>query len=225
MLVLHCVPNWASLVIRLALEAANVPHTLRWLDPAAGALNTPEFRRLNPHGLIPVMETPDGPVFETGAILLWLSERHDGLAPPPGSAERAAFLSWFIFTANTVHPTVERLITPHRPAGESAAAAVMAIAQRDLRRQLGELERVAREQAPDWLSPRRPSILTCYLPVLMRFAATDTPDPRFAVHPSEFPRLLEICAAIESTPAALRIAEEEKLGERPFSVGDSSAVR
>jgi glutathione S-transferase len=219
MLVLHCVPNWASLVIRLALEAAHVPHKLRWLDPAAGALNTPEYRRLNPLGLVPAMETPDGPIFETGAILLWLSERHAGLAPAPGSPERAAFLSWFIFTANTVHPTVERLIAPHRPAGAENAVAVMEIAQRDLRRQLGELERVARERKPEWLSPRQPSILTCYLPVLMRFAATDTPDRRFAVLPSEFPLLAEICAAVESTPAAMRIAAEEKLGERPFSLG------
>lgn len=219
MQVLYCVPNWASLVIRLALEAAQVPHELRWLDPAAGALNTPDYRRLNPLGLIPVMDTPDGPIFETGAILLWLSERHAGLAPAPGSPERAAFLSWFIFTANTVHPTVERLITPHRTAGAENATAVMEIAQRDLRRQLGELERVARERKPEWLSPRQPSILTFYLPVLMRFAATDTPEPRFAVQPSEFPLLAEICAAVESTQTAVRIAAEEKLGQRPFSLG------
>jgi len=219
MLVLYCVPNWASLVIRLALEAAHIPHALRWLDPAAGALNTPDYRRLNPLGLVPVMETPDGPIFETGAILLWLSERHPGLAPAPGSPERAAFLSWFIFTANTVHPTVERLIMPHRTAGAENVAVVMEIAQRDLRRQLGELERVAHERKPAWLSPLQPSILTSYLPVLMRFAATDTPDPRFAVLPSEFPLLAEICAAVESTPAAVKIAAEEKLGERPFSLG------
>jgi len=41
---------------------------------------------MNPNGLISVLETPQGLIFETATICLWLSERHGALAPLPGGA-------------------------------------------------------------------------------------------------------------------------------------------
>ena len=80
---LHYAPDNASLIIRLALEELGQPFETILIDRRGGALDTAAYRSLNPHGLIPVLETPDGPIFETGAILLWLADRHGALGPGP----------------------------------------------------------------------------------------------------------------------------------------------
>ena len=66
---LHYAPDNASLIIRLALEAQGVAYDTCLVDRAAQGQSAPAYRALNPHGLIPALQTPDGPMFETGAIL------------------------------------------------------------------------------------------------------------------------------------------------------------
>ncbi len=51
-----------------------MPYRTVLVDRAAQAQKSPAYLALNPNGLIPVLETPHGPVFETAAILLWLAE-------------------------------------------------------------------------------------------------------------------------------------------------------
>jgi len=97
MYILHSWPDSASLIVDLVLQELGLPYTSRQIDRPAGALNSPEYRALHPLGLIPALETPDGPMFETAAILLYLTEQH-GLAPAPGTPDRAAFLTWLFFT-------------------------------------------------------------------------------------------------------------------------------
>ncbi|BDY15502.1 hypothetical protein Sulfitobl28_14720 [Sulfitobacter pontiacus] len=79
---LHYAPDNASLIIRLALEAQGVAYDTCLVDRAAQGQSAPAYRALNPHGLIPALQTPDGPLFETGAILLWLADRHGGWPLP-----------------------------------------------------------------------------------------------------------------------------------------------
>jgi glutathione S-transferase len=213
---LHAVPDWASLAVRMVLEDAGIGHEIRWIRADQEEHRGEAFRRVNPLGLIPALETDDGPVFETGAVLLWIADRHPGLAPAPGDADRGAFLSWFFFVANTVHPTVMRLIHPERSAGPEAAPAVLATADADLRRHLAQLEAVA-AAAPWWLSTERPSILVPYLLTLMRWAAGEAPDPAHNVPIAAFPRLQAIGRWFEARPAAVRLAADERLGPTPFS--------
>ena len=79
--VLHYAPDNASLIIRAALEVRGLPYATQLVDRGTQEQSTPAYRALNPNGLIPVLETPQGPVFETGAILLWLADTHGGLGP------------------------------------------------------------------------------------------------------------------------------------------------
>ena len=82
--ILHYAPDNASLIIRLALEHAQVPYRDVLVDRAAVAQRSAEYLALNPNGLIPVLETPEGPLFETGAILLWLADTHGSLGQAIG---------------------------------------------------------------------------------------------------------------------------------------------
>lgn len=215
-LTLWHVPDWASSIIRLALEEQGQPYQLRLMDWDAGDFDSPAFRAVNPLGLIPALETPDGPMFETAAVLLWLNARHGGLAPAPTSPDRAAFLSWLMFVSNTVHPTVMALIHPDRPGGPEAAPMVARIACETLHEQAGHLETLIATRTPSWLTPEQPA-LGHYLGILLRWAIClpDDPDLRFGLAP--FPGLRAVLAAHEATPAARRVALLDTLGPTPYT--------
>ena len=119
---LHWVPDNASLVIRLALEEMGVPYDTQLVDRAAGVHKGAAYLTLNPAGLIPALETQDGPIFETGAILLWLADQHGKMAPPPGHPDRAAFLKYLFFTSNTLHVAARMRFYPDQYVGDDTEA-------------------------------------------------------------------------------------------------------
>ncbi len=216
MYVLHYVPDWASFVIHAVLEELGVPYRLVLVNPtaggpAAGGLDSPAFRALNPMGKIPVLETPDGVMIETAAMLLYLAERHHALAPEPNSAGRAMFLKWFVFTNNSVHTTVMDLVHPDYPAGEAVAPMVSATAHARLKSQLAVLNAMVVADAPWWLSADQPSVLSFYLPMLLRWAAAFAAMPEHQLKARDYPALQAICAATETRAAVQRAALVEGL--------------
>lgn len=209
MYVLHESPDSASTMVRLVLEELGVPYRARRIDRAAGELATTEYRSMQPLGKIPAMETPDGVMFETAAILLYLSETHGRLAPQPGSAERAAFLKWFFFTSTNIHPTLLEIYYPDRTAGEACADFVVTFASDRMKTLLTTLNDMVAAEAPSWLSTE-PSIFGYYLAVLMRWLAGPFPA-------GDYPALQAILAALEIRPAARAVAKAEGLGDTIFT--------
>src|SRR6056297_574299 len=161
---LHYAPDNASLIIRLALEEMGQPYVTALVNRAAREHESPAYRALNPNGLIPVLETPDGAIFETGAILLWLADRHGALAPSLGSGERAAFLKWFFFLSNTLHPALRCTFYPGQYVGNdpNAQRALRRHMQAEIARHLANLSREA-EQGLAWMGGPEPSIMDYYL--------------------------------------------------------------
>lgn len=92
----------ASLVVHWMLLELAVPFEIEWLDFDSKAQKSGDYLRLNPNGVVPTLIVDGRAVSETGAILMLLAERHPeaGLAPPPGSPERGAWLQWMIWLAN-----------------------------------------------------------------------------------------------------------------------------
>lgn len=216
-LTLYHIPDWASSIIRLALEEIGQPYQLVTMDRDAGDFATPAFRAINPLGLIPAMVTPDGPIFETAAILLWLNECYGGLGPRQGEPDRAAFLSWLTFVSNGPHVTSMAMIHPEHAAGEAAADEVLRLAFEKLNQQAAHLETLITTKAPAWLSTHTPGALGYYLGIVLRWAIYMPRDPglRFSLAP--FPALHAVLAAHEATPAARRVAEADGLGPTPFT--------
>ncbi len=210
---LHAAPDFASTITHLALVQLGVPFDLVNVDFEAGRLHTPAYRAINPLGLIPAMETPDGPIFETAAILMYLDERHPGvLAPAPGSAARAAYLSWFVFMNNTVHPLTMLLVHPERVAGEDVQAEVSHGVSAQLAEGLGHLDR-ALAVDPGLGHPA----IGFYLAVLLRWMQKFAAVPADAIDPGPLPAIRALVAAVEAMPAAKRVAEAEGLGPTPFT--------
>lgn len=216
MYILRYSPDSASLIVRLVLTELGVPYVARLIDREAGELASAGYRALHPLGKIPAMETPNGPMFESAAILLYLSDRHPGLAPGPGDHDRAAFLKWLFFTSTNIHTAVMDVFYPDRVAGDAAAGAVLAHASARLRTFLSALNQAA-EDKPSWLCADKPSVLGYYIAVLMRWLGECDKDTLAYVKASDYPALHAVLAMLEQSPAALAVAEAEGLGITIFT--------
>ncbi len=92
--------------IRWALEEVGLPYEVRLVS--FGAMKEPAHLALHPFGQIPTYEEGDLVLFETGAIVLHLAERHAGLLPNPADA-RARAITWLFAALNTVEPPILEL--------------------------------------------------------------------------------------------------------------------
>lgn len=92
--------------VRWALEEVGQPYDVRGMTFAA--LKQPAHMALHPFGQIPTYEEAGLVLFETGAIVLHLAERHAGLlAREPDARSRA--ISWMFAALNTVEPPIVEL--------------------------------------------------------------------------------------------------------------------
>ncbi len=104
----HWVPPFAQgqvrdLRVRWALEEAGLPYRARLLE--MGDQDKPEYRALQPFGQVPIFEEDGQVLFETGAIVLHISERCEALLPKDTGA-RARATQWLIAALNSVEPHI-----------------------------------------------------------------------------------------------------------------------
>lgn len=217
---LHYAPDNASLVIRLVLEEMGLPYETVLVDRKAEAQNSAAYRALNPNGLIPVLETPQGPIFETAAILLWLSETTGEMAPAPDAPERATFLKWLFWASNTLHADLRLVFYAEKYTAQSAADQLRAGAQPRLRHHLSLLDKEA-QNAPSWLNGERPSVLCYYVACMMRWMALyPARSDRSWFNLGDTPQLQKMLLALEKRPAVHTSAGAEGLGATPFTSPD-----
>jgi glutathione S-transferase len=105
--------------VRWALEEAGRPYEVRLLS--FKAMKEPAHLALQPFGQIPTYEDGDLALFESGAIVFHIAERHGGLLPADAAA-RARAVAWMFAALNTVEPPVfDRLCRPGRGAARLPA--------------------------------------------------------------------------------------------------------
>lgn len=94
--------------VSILLEELGVPYRTIAVNIGEGAQKTPGFLAINPNGKIPAIVDHDGadgplPVFESGAILIHLAEKHGRfLATEPRA--RAQALEWLMFQMSAIGP-------------------------------------------------------------------------------------------------------------------------
>jgi len=93
---------------RWALEEAGQAYEVRLVSSLA--MKEPAHLRLHPFGQIPTYEEGDLALFETGAIVFHIAERHAGLLPVDANA-RARAITWMFAALNTVEPPILELVT------------------------------------------------------------------------------------------------------------------
>jgi len=127
---LYYSPGAASLAIHWMLIELGVPFDLALIDTEARQQKTPEYLALNPGGVVPTLIVDGAPMSESTAILMLLAERHSpgALSPAPGSSDRAAYLQWMIYLANTLLPAFRAWFYPDEPASAEASEAAGRVA-------------------------------------------------------------------------------------------------
>ncbi len=122
--------------VSIALEELGLAYQVRRLDLKSLEQKRPEFLAINPNGRIPAIvdhapadpaacDTVLGglPVFESGAILIYLGEKTGRLLPAAGAA-RARVLSWLMFQMGGVGPMQGQANVFHRYFPEKIPAAI-----------------------------------------------------------------------------------------------------
>ena len=89
--------------VRWALEEAGQAYEVRLVS--FRAMKEPEHLALHPFGKIPTYEEGGLVLFETGAIVLHIAQRHGGLLPDDANA-RARAITWMFAALNTVEPPI-----------------------------------------------------------------------------------------------------------------------
>ena len=89
--------------VRWAFEEVGQPYDVRLVSFTA--MKELAHVTLNPFGQIPTYEQDDLTLFESGAIILHIAERHAGLLPADANA-RARAIAWMFAALNTVEPPI-----------------------------------------------------------------------------------------------------------------------
>jgi len=123
---LYYSPGTASMVVHLALLEIGAPHRLEKVDFDRDAQHDAAYLRLNPRGQVPTLLIDGKPYFESAALLMLLAERHPeaGLAPKPGSPQRADWYQWIAFFTTALGATYRYWFYPPDLGSEEHTPAV-----------------------------------------------------------------------------------------------------
>lgn len=114
-----------------------------------GKMKEPAHRVLHPFGQIPTFENGDLALFESGAIVLHIAERHPGLLPSDATA-RARAINWMFAAHSTIEPPiVDRTITILLEGKEVWHEARLPLVEKRIRDRLADLSN--RVGDADWL--------------------------------------------------------------------------
>ena len=191
MIQLHYAPGNASMTPHLLLEELGVPFELKVVDRANNAHKSPEYLKLNPNGLIPVLVDGDLVLYETAAIVLHLVDTHPaaGLAPALGTAERAHFYKWLVWLAASLQSQMpiyfytDRYVAPGNTAG---AAEVKAATEQRIAALIDQIDAQLASHGGPWLLGERFSALDPYALMLCRWTRSASCPARALPHVGPF---------------------------------------
>src|SRR5688572_87584 len=118
---LYSMPTPNGVKVSIMLEELELPYEVHRVDIVANESWTPEFLSLNPNGKIPAIIDPDGPggeplpLFESGAILIYLAEKTGRLLP--AGVGRYETIQWVMFQMASIGPMFGQVGFFHKFAG------------------------------------------------------------------------------------------------------------
>jgi len=178
--------------VRWALEEVGQPYEVRLVS--FRAMKEPAHLRLHPFGQIPTYEDGELALFETGAIVLHLAQRHRGLLPDDADA-RARAIAWMFASVNTVEPPILELANAKLlEADEPWSKERLPLVEERVRNRLRPLS--ARLGDADWLDGTFSAGDLMMVSVLLRLRSSGILD--------EFSNLAAYVARGEARPAYQR---------------------
>ena len=132
---LYADKNTYAMTTHLLLEELNADYEVTWFDLHKPENYPSEFIELNPNLRVPVLVTANGPVYESAATMMVLSEHHDGrFMPAQGSHQRSMGLQWLFYLMSTFQPEVLIQFHPERyfPNDSKMSDALLSASHREL---------------------------------------------------------------------------------------------
>jgi GSH-dependent disulfide-bond oxidoreductase len=120
---LYSLPTPNGVKVSIALEETGLPYEVHLVSFDTRDQMSPEFLSLNPNNKIPAIIDPDGPggeplpLWESGAILLYLAEK-TGQLMPQDPAQRWQAVQWLMFQVGGVGPFFGQVGFFHKFAGK-----------------------------------------------------------------------------------------------------------
>jgi glutathione S-transferase len=178
--------------VRWALEEVGQPYAVRLVS--FSEMKAPAHLALHPFGQIPTYEEGDLALFESGAIVFHVAERHPGLLPEDADA-RARAITWMFAALNTVEPPIlDRGIALLLEQDKAWFEARLPLLEQRVHVRLGELSR--RLGAADWLGEAFSAGDLLMVTVLRRLSGSPLLDA--------YPNLVAYVARGEARPAYRR---------------------
>ena len=102
---LHHAPMACSMASRFALAETGLPHEIAVVRTSRGEQHTEAYGRINPRRKVPALETDQGVLTESTAILPFIADLapEAALMPPAGTFARAEAQAWLSYISSTVH--------------------------------------------------------------------------------------------------------------------------
>jgi glutathione S-transferase len=183
--------------VRWALEEVGQPYEVRLLS--FFEMKEPAHRALHPFGQIPTYEEGGLTLFESGAIVFHIAERHAGLLPDDANA-RARAIAWMFAALNTVEPPiVNREIVMLLERDKTWYEERLLVVEGRIRDRLSELS--SRVGDADWLEGEFSAGDLLMVDVLRRLNGSGILD--------EHPNLAAYVARAEARPAFKRAFEAQ----------------
>ncbi|PDS75168.1 glutathione S-transferase family protein [Rhizobium sp. L43] len=178
--------------VRWALEEAGEPYEVRLVS--FKTMREPAHLTLQPFGQIPTYEEGDLALFESGAIVFHIAERHAGLLPEDANA-RARAIAWMFAALNTIEPPVfDRALVTILERNEPWYEQRLHALEVSIRKRLDDLSR--RLGDADWLDGAFSAGDLLMVTVLLRLKGSDLL--------ADYPNLTAYVARGEARPAYKR---------------------
>jgi len=213
MLKLHYHPSDASLMPHIFLQELGVPFQLELVDRSRNAQKSPAYLKLNPNGLIPVLEDGDLVVYETPAILLHLADTHpqSGLVPAVGTRERAHVYQWMVWMSNTLQANLVLYFYAERYVESAQVADFRARTEARIAPMLDQLEALLQSHSGPWLLGANYSAADCMAFVMCCWTRN------MARPANSLPALNRYIHRMRQRPAVQRACATEQLPETFFN--------
>jgi glutathione S-transferase len=210
MIQLHYFPGNASMTPHLVLEELGVPFELKLVDRARNAHKSPEYLKLNPNGLIPVLVDDGLVLYETAAIVLHLVDTHPaaGLAPAVGTAERAQFYKWLVWLSSSLQSQMPIYFYTDRyvaAGNQFGAAEVKAAIENKIAGLIDQIDAQLASHGGPWLLGERFSAVDPYALMLCRWTRMMQRPARTLPHVGPF------LQRVLARPATQRVIAKEAL--------------
>lgn len=201
---LWAAPGACSRISLVALLRCGVPFQLHGLALARGEQMQPAYRGLNPKGKVPLLQTAQGLLTETIAIVSWLDGQHPQADLLPSEPwPRAQALSWLAFANAGLHPLIYRARMPQRIHADAAThPGIRAAALAELTAQL-QVAEDALADGRDWLMGTHWCIADEALGWVWARGLLS------GLEPAGFPRIAALIARLEATPAHAQALQAE----------------